>query len=79
MSDVPVGPSTKATLWVIAGLVVSFVVAWANSGTAPVWMAGMAAGLTAVLSAVRSWQAVAQEQVPFVVTMEDDGEDDDLI
>jgi phosphatidylglycerophosphate synthase len=58
--NVPVGPSTYAALTMILGAVVAFIVAWAESGSAPVWLAGIAAGLTAVLSVSRSWQAVDQ-------------------
>lgn len=74
MNPVPVGPSTKAALFLIAGSVVAFIVAWADSGTAPVWMAGIAAGLTAVLGVFRSWQAVAvtKAETPMQIIMEPD-------
>lgn len=59
MPHVPVGASTKAALYLIIGAVAAFVVAWVESGSAPAWLAGIAAGLTALLGVLRSWQAVA--------------------
>lgn len=58
MQKVPVGFSTKLGFLLILGAITAFIVAWVESGTAPAWLAGIAAGLTAVLSIARSWQAV---------------------
>ena len=58
MNTVPVGASTKTAIVLIIGAIAAFVVAWADSGTAPAWLAGIAAGLTALLGVLRSWQAV---------------------
>jgi hypothetical protein len=58
LSYVPVGASTKAALYLIVGAVAAFVVAWVETGSAPAWLAGIAAGLTALLGVLRSWQAV---------------------
>lgn len=59
MPNVPVGASTKAALYLIVGAVAAFVIAWVETGSAPAWLAGIAAGLTALLGVLRSWQAVA--------------------
>lgn len=40
----------------------AFVVAWAETGTAPAWLAGLAAGLTSLMALLRSWQAVRAEE-----------------
>lgn len=58
MTTVPIGASTKTALILIIGAVAAFVVAWAETGSAPAWLAGIAAGLTALLGVLRSWQAV---------------------
>jgi hypothetical protein len=58
---VPVGPSTWALLISALGAAVAFIAEWTQSGTAPTWLAGIAAGLTALLGILRSWQANAQE------------------
>lgn len=55
---VPVGPSTIAMLVGALGAATAFIVGWVETGTAPVWLAGIAAGLAAVMSFLRSWQAV---------------------
>lgn len=60
MNTVPVGFSTKLTFVVILGAVTAFIVGWAESGHAPTWLAGIAAGLTAVMAVARSWQATSQ-------------------
>lgn len=59
MNTVPVGASTKTAIILIIGAIAAFVVAWAESGTAPAWLAGIAAGLTALMGVLRSWQAVS--------------------
>lgn len=58
MNPVPVGPSTWGLILAALGAATAFVVAWAESGSAPAWLAGLAAGLTALLGVLRSWQAV---------------------
>lgn len=58
MNPVPVGPSTIALLTAALAAAVAFVTQWAQSGSAPAWLAGLAAGLTALLGVLRSWQAV---------------------
>ncbi len=58
MPQVPIGASTKTAIIVILGAVAAFVVAWVETGSAPAWLAGVAAGLTALLGILRSWQAV---------------------
>jgi hypothetical protein len=59
MPHVPVGASTKTAIILIVGAIAAFVVAWVESGSAPAWLAGVAAGLTALMGVLRSWQAVA--------------------
>ncbi len=58
MNTVPVGPSTIALVTGAIGAAAAFIVAWAETGTAPAWLAGLAAGLTALMGVLRSWQAV---------------------
>lgn len=58
MNRVLVGPSTVALIIGAVGAAAAFVVAWAETGNAPAWLAGLAAGLTALMAALRSWQAV---------------------
>ena len=60
-STPPVGPSTIAGLTLILGAVVAFVTTWAQ-GSPNVWLAAIAAGLSAVLSTVRSYQQVYTPQ-----------------
>ena len=55
---VPVGPSTLALLVAAIGGASAFVVSWAESGTAPAWLAVVSAALVAILGVLRSWQAV---------------------
>ena len=73
MNPVPVGPSTVALILGALGAAVAFVTAWVESGSAPAWLAGLAAGLTALLGILRSWQAVRANDPAVVV------EDDVLI
>jgi hypothetical protein len=54
---VPVGPSTVAVVVAALAAAVAFVAEWAQSGTAPVWLAGISGGLVAVLNVMRSYQA----------------------
>lgn len=54
---VPVGPSTWALIIAALGAVIAFITEWSQSGSAPTWLAGIAAGLTALLGILRSWQA----------------------
>lgn len=58
MNPVPVGPSTLALLTAALGGAAAFVVAWAETGSAPAWLAIVSAALVAVLGVLRSWQAV---------------------
>jgi len=58
VNRVPVGPSTLALLTAAVGGAAAFVVAWAETGTAPAWLAVVSAALVAVLGVLRSWQAV---------------------
>lgn len=58
MNRVPVGPSTIALVTGAIGAAAAFVVAWSETGSAPAWLAGLAAGLTALMAVLRSWQAV---------------------
>jgi len=55
---VPVGPSTVAMLIGAIGAATAFIVGWAETGSAPAWLAGIAAGMTAIMAWLRSWQAV---------------------
>lgn len=58
MDRVPVGPSTLALLTAAVGGAAAFVVAWAETGSAPAWLAIVSAALVAILGVLRSWQAV---------------------
>lgn len=58
MNRVPVGPSTLALLTAAIGGAAAFVVAWAETGSAPAWLAIVSAALVAILGVLRSWQAV---------------------
>lgn len=58
---VSVGPSTVAMMIGALGAATAFIVGWVETGTAPVWLAGIAAGLAAVMAWLRSWQAVNME------------------
>ena len=58
MDRVPVGPSTLALLTAAVGGAAAFVVGWAETGTAPAWLAVVSAALVAILGVLRSWQAV---------------------
>jgi len=64
VNRVPVGPSTVALITGAVGAAAAFVVAWAETGNAPAWLAGLAAGLTALMAALRSWQAVRMPADP---------------
>lgn len=58
MNRVPVGPSTLALLTAAVGGAAAFVVAWAETGSAPAWLAVVSAALVAVMGVLRSWQAI---------------------
>lgn len=68
MNPVPVGPSTVALIVGAISAAAAFVVAWSETGSAPGWLAGLAAGLTALMAVLRSWQAVRND----VPTVSDD-------
>jgi hypothetical protein len=61
VNKVSVGVSTWALLTGAVGAAAAFVVGWVQTGTAPAWIAGVAAGLAAVMAWLRSWQAVHME------------------
>jgi hypothetical protein len=66
MTHVPVGASTKA-VWVAAiGAGLAFVVEWAQSGSAPTWLAAISGVLILANNAFRSWQATSVSD-PIVV------------
>jgi len=62
MNRVSIGPSTIAMIVAALAAATAFVVAWVETGTAPAWLAGLAAGLTALMALLRSWQAVRAEE-----------------
>lgn len=57
-NKVSIGVSTWALITGAAGALTAFIVGWAQTGQAPTWLAGIAAGLAAVMAWLRSWQAV---------------------
>ena len=62
MKNTPaIGPSTIAAITLILGSAVAFVTTWAQ-GSPNIWLAAIAAGLSAVLSTVRSYQQVYTPQ-----------------
>jgi hypothetical protein len=67
---VPVGPSTLALITAATGGAAAFVVAWAETGSAPAWLAVVSAALVAILGVLRSWQAVHMGQQPVDVVDE---------
>lgn len=52
-----IGPSTITMITLILGSVAAFIGTWAE-GSPNVWLAAIAAGLGAALTALRSYQAV---------------------
>ena len=54
---VAIGASTWAVIIAAIGGAIAFVTEWAQSGTAPAWLAGLSAVLVAVLSVTRGMQA----------------------
>lgn len=62
MNRVSIGPSTIAMIVASLAAATAFVVAWVETGTAPAWLAGLAAGLTSLMALLRSWQAVRAEE-----------------
>ena len=59
MTHVPVGASTKAVWLAAIGAALAFVVEWAQSGTAPAWLAGISGILLLANNAFRSWHAAS--------------------
>lgn len=59
---VSVGVSTWALVTGAVGALAAFIIGWAQTGAAPVWLAGIAAGLSAVMAWLRSWQQVNMDQ-----------------
>jgi hypothetical protein len=49
---------------------VAFVAEWSQSGTAPAWLGGIAAALTALTGLFRSWQSVSLTKAEAPVVME---------
>ncbi len=73
MNDVSVGISTKTLIVGVVGSLTAFIVGWAQTGTAPVWLAGIAAGMAGVMAWLRSWQAVNLDKqgIPAIYVDED--------
>ena len=61
MKTPPVGPSTITALILILGSVVAFIGTWVE-GSPNIWLAAIAAGLSAVLTTLRSYQQVYTPQ-----------------
>jgi len=61
---VAIGASTWAVIIAALGGAIAFVTQWAQSGSAPAWLAGLTAVLVAVLSVTRSLQATFGTPVP---------------
>jgi hypothetical protein len=60
VNTISIGASTKA-MWLAAiGCAIAFVVQWAQSGSAPAWLAGISGVLVILNNAFRSWQATQQ-------------------
>ena len=57
IQKVAIGASTWAVIIAALGGAIAFVTEWAQSGTAPAWLAGLSAVLVAVLSVTRGLQA----------------------
>lgn len=57
MNHVTIGASTKAVWLAAIGAGLAFVVEWAQSGTAPTWLAAISGILVLANNAFRSWQA----------------------
>lgn len=75
MNKVPVGPSTVAMLGAALAAAVAFVAEWAQSGTAPAWLGGIAAALTALTGLFRSWQSVSLTKAETPVLIETEPSD----
>ena len=57
MNKVSIGPSTIALLVGATGAAAAFIVGWVETGSAPAWLAGIAAGLSGLMAWLRTWQA----------------------
>ena len=62
MTKVSIGPSTIALIVGAVGAFTAFIVGWAETGTAPTWLAGIAAGLAALMAWLRTWQATVLDR-----------------
>lgn len=62
MNRVSVGPSTIALIVGAVGAATAFIVGWAETGTAPTWLAGIAAGMAALMAWLRTWQATVLDK-----------------
>lgn len=71
MDRVPVGPSTLALITAAVGGAAAFVVAWAETGSAPAWLAIVSAALVAIMGVLRSWQAVNLPADPLADTADE--------
>lgn len=60
MNTVTIGKSTYAVWIAAAGAGLAFVVEWAQSGSAPAWLAAISGALIILNNAFRSWQATTQ-------------------
>lgn len=60
MNTVAIGASTKAVWLAAIGAALAFVIQWAQSGSAPAWLAGISGALLILNNAFRSWQATQQ-------------------
>ena len=60
MNHIPIGASTKAVWLAAIGAGLAFVVEWAQSGTAPTWLAAISGVLVLANNAFRSWQSGQQ-------------------
>ena len=60
MNHIPIGASTKAVWLAAIGAGLAFVVEWAQSGTAPTWLAAISGVMVLANNAFRSWQSGQQ-------------------
>jgi hypothetical protein len=76
---VSVGVSTWALITGAVGSLAAFIIGWAQTGSAPMWLAGIAAGLSAVMAWLRSWQQVNMDQNQISIEIPEGPEEDPIL